>query len=195
MSFLKKFLNNLSEKSYDEKIRETKINLKKKQVKEYYAEYEPLSVIEYFWSKFGTNETFFGLSYKDYRSDYEKEYKERIVEVEQKNWSVKYEKESIEKELIDYIYQRNTIDLNDYEDPTFGKARGTDYNLFEDNCKILGLIKADLMKKIRNFFNSEVYFIESFFTILEGNGIVEKHNHLDRLDRLEDLDLYKKNTA
>ncbi len=107
MSFLKKFLNNLSEKSYDEKIRETKINLKKKQVNEYLAEYEPLSAIEYFWSKFGTNETFFGLSYKDYRSDYEKEYKERIVEVEQKNWSVKYEKESIEKH---YKTKRKALD-------------------------------------------------------------------------------------
>ena len=84
---------------------------------------------------------------------------------------------SIEKELIDYIYRRNTIDLNDYQDPTFGKARGTDYNLFEDNCKILNIIKADLLKKIKDFFDSEVYFIESFFTILEGSSIVEKYNH------------------
>jgi len=98
---------------------------------------------------------------------------------------------SIEKELIDYIYRRNTIDLNEYQDPTFGKARGTDYNLFEDNCKILNIIKADLLKKIKDFFDSDVYFIESFFTILEGSSIVEKHNHLDRLDRLKDLDLYK----
>ena len=98
---------------------------------------------------------------------------------------------SIEKELIDYIYRRDTIDLNEYQDPTFGKARGTDYNLFKDNCKILNIIKADLLKKIKDFFDSEVYFIESFFTILEGSSIVEKHNHLDRLDRLKNLDLYK----
>ena len=98
---------------------------------------------------------------------------------------------SIEKELIDYIYKRNTINLNDYQDPTFGKARGTDYDLFEDNSKILNLVKADLIEKIKDFFDSEVYFIESFFTILEGSSIVKKHNHLDRLDNLKNLNLYK----
>lgn len=98
---------------------------------------------------------------------------------------------SIEKELIDYIYKRNTIDLNKYQDPTFGRARGTDYDLFEDKSKILNVIKNDLKDKVKIFFNSEVYFIESFFTILEGESIVKKHNHLDNLDRLKNLDLYK----
>ena len=98
---------------------------------------------------------------------------------------------SIEKELIDYIYKRNTIDLNKYQDPTFGMARGTDYDLFEDKSKILNVIKADLIETVKMYFDSELYFIESFFTILEGNSIVEKHNHLDNLDRLKNLDLYK----
>ncbi len=98
---------------------------------------------------------------------------------------------SIEKELIDYIYKRNTIDLNKYQDPTFGKARGTDYDLFEDKSKILNTFKADLIEKIKILFDSKVFLIESFFTILEGESIVEKHNHLDNLDRLKSLDLYK----
>jgi len=98
---------------------------------------------------------------------------------------------SIEKKLIDYIYKKNTIDLNKYQDQTFGKARGTDFDLFEDKSKILNAIKDDLKDKVKIFFNSEVYFIESFFTVLEGKSIVKKRNHLDNLDRLKYLNLYK----
>ena len=98
---------------------------------------------------------------------------------------------NIEKELIDYIYKRNTIDLNNYQDPTFGKARGTEYDLFEDDIEILNSLKVDLIKRTNNIFESKVFFIESFFTILEGKSIVQKHNHLDRLDKIKNLDLCK----
>tara|TARA_B100001057_G_scaffold270200_1_gene270370 strand:+ start:135 stop:1619 length:1485 start_codon:yes stop_codon:yes gene_type:complete len=98
---------------------------------------------------------------------------------------------NIEKELVDFIYRKNTIDLNNYQDPTFGKARGTDYDLFKDDIEILNLLKVDLIKRTKNIFESEVCFIESFFTILEGKSIVQKHNHLDRFDKIKKLDLYK----
>jgi len=98
---------------------------------------------------------------------------------------------NIEKELIDYIYKKNTIDLNNYPDPTFGIARGTNYDLFDEDIEILNSLKGDLIKRIKNIFESEVYFIESFFTILEGKSIVQKHNHLERLDKIKSLNLYK----
>ena len=99
-------------------------------------------------------------------------------------------KKAVEKELLEYIYNCDTLDLNKFDDPTFGKARGTDYKLFEEDNKILNSIKISLIDLTKKFFKSEVYFRDSFFTILEGKGVVEKHNHLDNLDRVKKLDLF-----
>lgn len=100
-------------------------------------------------------------------------------------------KRDVEKELLEYIYKRNTLDLNKFDDPTFGKARGTDYKLFEEDIKVLNTVKQSLIELTKNFFKSEVYFKDSFFTILEGKGVVEKHNHLDNLDKVKKLNLFK----
>lgn len=96
---------------------------------------------------------------------------------------------TVSKNLINYIYERNTYDLNKFNDPTFGNARGTDYKFFEGNDEILNSIKFDLIKLIKNHFKSEVYIQESFFTILEGESEVKKHDHLSNLDKLDNLKL------
>ena len=38
---------------------------------------------------------------------------------------------------------------------------------------------------------SDVYFRDSFFTILGNGGVIEKHNHIGKLDRFPKLDLWK----
>ena len=97
----------------------------------------------------------------------------------------------VEAELLDFIYKKNTLDLNKFDDPTFGNARGSDYKLFDENHNILNATRKSLIQIIEEFFKSKVYFKDSFFTILEGSGSVEKHNHLDNLDRVKKLDLYQ----
>ena len=38
---------------------------------------------------------------------------------------------------------------------------------------------------------SDIFIDDSFFRILKGEGRVKKHTHLDNIDRLKKLDLYK----
>ena len=96
----------------------------------------------------------------------------------------------VETELLNYIYNKKTLDLNKFDDTTFRNARGTDYKLFEEDHEILNIIRFNLIQLIENHFKCKVYFRDSFFTILEGSGEVNKHNHLDNLDKVKKLDLY-----
>ena len=73
----------------------------------------------------------------------------------------------VEEELVNSLYRIKSIDLNKFNDPTFGKARGSDYKLFENNLQITNKLKNDLLNITKNFNNTEVFFRDSFFTILE----------------------------
>ena len=97
----------------------------------------------------------------------------------------------VEPELIEHLYKKDKLDLNKFDDPTFGNARGSDYKLFDENHNILNSTRLSLIRILEDFFKSKVYFRDSFFTILEGSGSVEKHNHLDNLDKVKKLDLYQ----
>ncbi|WP_413678616.1 tetratricopeptide repeat protein [Prochlorococcus sp. MIT 0916] len=100
-------------------------------------------------------------------------------------------KREVAPELINELYKLKTIDLNQYEDPSYGNARGSDYELFEDNINITRVLKDDLISITKNVVKSEVFFRDSFFTILGGGGIINKHNHIGPLDRVPGLDLGK----
>ena len=39
--------------------------------------------------------------------------------------------------------------------------------------------------------NSDVFFRDSFFTILGGDSTIEKHNHIGQLDKFPDLNLWR----
>ena len=97
----------------------------------------------------------------------------------------------VDKNLIKSLYKIKSLDLNRFTDPSFGKARGSDYELFQDNEKITGDLKKDLVCITQKIFNSDVFFRDSFFTILEGDSIIKKHNHIGNLDMFPNLDLWK----
>ena len=92
----------------------------------------------------------------------------------------------VEPELLKSIYQFNTQNLNDMNDPTFGKARGSAYNLFEQNGEDLIKVKEDLMNLVKSSLDSDAFFKEGFFTILSGPSEVKKHYHLTQLDKHTD---------
>ena len=97
----------------------------------------------------------------------------------------------INKMLVSSLYKIKSLDLNKLTDPSFGNARGSDYKLFEDNEKITENLKNDLTKITKNAIGSDVFFRDSFFTILGGESTINKHNHLGRIDKFEDLKLWK----
>ena len=97
----------------------------------------------------------------------------------------------VESELIDSLYQIKALDLNKLKDPSFGKARGSDYQLFEYNEIITSKLEKELIDITKKIVNAEVFFYDSFFTILSGNSTIRKHNHLGDFDKLEVLKLWK----
>ena len=97
----------------------------------------------------------------------------------------------VEKELVNSLYNIKSLDLNRFNDPTFGNARGSDYQLFEDNYQITNKLKVDLLNLTKNLLNKDVFFHDSFFTILEGESMIKKHNHLVDIDKQNGLNIYK----
>ena len=97
----------------------------------------------------------------------------------------------VESELIDSLYQIKSLDLNKFRDPSFGKARGSDYELFENNEIITSKLKKELIDITKKIVNADVFFRDSFFTILSGNSTIRKHNHIGDFDKLEVLKLWK----
>ena len=98
---------------------------------------------------------------------------------------------AVDKNLIKCLYNIKSLDLNRFTDPSFGKARGSDYKLFQDNQSITEDLKQDLVSITQKIFNSDVFFRDSFFTILEGDSIIKKHNHIGGLDLFPNLNLWK----
>ena len=98
----------------------------------------------------------------------------------------------VNQNLLDSLYKIKTINLNKFEDPTFGNAKGSDYNFFNDADDIhIENLKNDLVKMLYDSIGNEILVVDSFFTILEGSGRVEKHNHLNDIDRIKVLNLAK----
>ncbi len=99
---------------------------------------------------------------------------------------------TVDQNLVKSLYKIKSLDLNKFTDPSFGNARGSDYKLFQDNEKITEDLKKDLVSITKKVINSDVFFRDSFFTILEGDSIIKKHNHIGNLDIFPHLNLWKK---
>jgi len=100
-------------------------------------------------------------------------------------------KKSIDPKLINSLYNIKALDLNKFTDPSFGKARGSDYKLFDNNENITKELEQDLTSITKEAVNSEVFFRDSFFTILGGSSTIKKHNHIGPIDKFTDLNLWK----
>ncbi len=97
----------------------------------------------------------------------------------------------VDQNLVKSLYKIKSLDLNRFTDPSFGDARGSDYELFQDNVTITEDLKKDLICITKKIVNSDVFFRDSFFTILGGESIIKKHNHIGNLDRFPHLNLWR----
>ena len=87
----------------------------------------------------------------------------------------------------------NALELKKIEDPSFGNARGSDYNLFQDDSPEIKKLAEDLKKILTRTINNDIYIEDSFFTILSSGGGVQRHRHISRIDQklCNDLDIIK----
>ena len=94
----------------------------------------------------------------------------------------------VEEELINSIYDLNSIDLNKTHDIRFGNGKcSSDLKLFDSNIKYIKNLKEDLTIIMEKSVGSRILIVESFFNILSTNSGTTPHKHIDPFDKAYDL--------
>ena len=97
---------------------------------------------------------------------------------------------AVEQELIANLYEMKSLELEKTEDPSYGNARGSGYQLFQDDhSSIIKTVEEDLVRILREAIKADIHVKDSFFTILGAGGGVNRHNHISSLDRDSSLNL------
>ena len=93
----------------------------------------------------------------------------------------------VEPELIPELYKLETNELNNTKDARHGNGVCSDYELFENNSRILKNIDKDLTEIMSQAVNSNIFIIESFFNILRTSSGLTSHNHINDFDEIKNL--------
>ena len=97
---------------------------------------------------------------------------------------------AVEQELIANLYEMKSLELEKTEDPSYGNARGSGYQLFQDDhSSIIKTVEEDLVRIVIEAIKADIHVKDSFFTILGAGGGVNRHNHISSLDRDSSLNL------
>ena len=97
---------------------------------------------------------------------------------------------AVEQELIAKLYEMKSLELDKTKDPSYGNARGSGYQLFQDDhSSIIKTVEEDLVRIVIEAIKADIHVKDSFFTILGAGGGVNRHNHISSLDRDSSLNL------
>jgi len=97
---------------------------------------------------------------------------------------------AVEQELIANLYEMKSLELEKTEDPSYGNARGSGYQLFQDDhSSIIKTVEEDLVRIVIEAIKADIHVKDSFFTILGAGGGVNRHNHISALDIDSSLNL------
>jgi len=97
---------------------------------------------------------------------------------------------AVEQELIAKLYEMKSLELEKTKDPSYGNARGSGYQLFQDDhSSIIKTVEEDLVRILREAIKADIHVKDSFFTILGAGGGVNRHNHISALDIDSSLNL------
>ena len=99
---------------------------------------------------------------------------------------------SVEAELIDSLYTIKARDQEQYQAPTYGNAKGSDFKLFERSDPIINKIKEKLTIILRDAVKSDILISESFFTIFRSGGGLKSHDHIGQFDKIKGLNIASK---
>ena len=106
----------------------------------------------------------------------QKTFKVSIGNIRKKtNLQSTYLKREVESELIANLYEMKLLELDKLKDPSYGNARGSGYELFEDGRSIIKTVEKDLINIIKEAIKKNIYIDDSFFTILGAGGRVDRH--------------------
>ena len=97
----------------------------------------------------------------------------------------------VEPELTTYLYRTKLLDLDKERDPSFGSTRGSLYDLFENKHPTIQKLAVDLKSILVKVFKSDIFIIDSFFSIFGAGGGTIRHTHLTKEDRDSTFDLGK----
>ena len=98
----------------------------------------------------------------------------------------------VDKKLVECLYKIKARNQEIYQFPTFGDALGSDYKLFERSEPSIDSFKKQLVVIVKNSLKSDIFISDSFFTIFRSGGGLVSHDHLNKIDRIEGLDIAKK---
>jgi tetratricopeptide (TPR) repeat protein len=100
---------------------------------------------------------------------------------------------AVEQELIAKLYEMKALEHYPQTDTIFGNARGSGYQLFqENNNSIIKIVRDDLIRILSKALGSNIYIKDSFFHIMGAGGAgVNRHNHIGELDLDPGLNLIK----
>ena len=97
---------------------------------------------------------------------------------------------AVEQELIANLYEMKSLELEKTEDPSYGNARGSGYQFFQDeHSSIIKTVEEDLVRIVKEAIKADIHVKDSFFTILGAGGGVNRHNHISALDIDSSLNL------
>ena len=97
---------------------------------------------------------------------------------------------AVEQELIANLYEMKSLELEKTKDPSYGNARGSGYQLFQDDhSSIIKTVEEDLVRIVIEAIKADIHVKDSFFTILGAGGGVNRHNHISALDIDSSLNL------
>ena len=89
----------------------------------------------------------------------------------------------VKEELIIYLSELDSLDLEKENDPSFGNTRGSMYELFNDGHSTIKKLEDDLTTIMMDAVKSEIYIHTSFFSIFGAGGGTNRHNHLNQVDK------------
>ena len=100
---------------------------------------------------------------------------------------------AVEQELIAKLYEMKSLEHYPQTDTIYGNARGSGYQLFQDdNSSIIRTVRDDLVRILTKAFKTDIYVKDSFFHIMGAGGAgVNRHNHIGDLDLDSSLSLIK----
>ena len=97
----------------------------------------------------------------------------------------------VEEELTTYLYRTKLLDLDKERDPSFGSTRGSLYDLFENKHPTIQKLAVELKSILVKVFKSDIFIIDSFFSIFGAGGGTIRHTHLTKEDKDSTFDLGK----
>ena len=98
---------------------------------------------------------------------------------------------AVEQELIAKLYEMKSLELEKTKDPSYGNARGSGYQLFQDDhSSIIKTVEEDLVRIVIEAIKADIHVKDSFFHIMGAGGAgVNRHNHIGDLDLDSSLNL------